>query len=56
MKYASKNPETNSYDGIFWNPPTPYKFKYDRSIKLKEPKIYEAYIGCAGSEPKTHTY
>ncbi len=44
------------FDGIFWNPPKKYKFKFDRPKRFGAPKIYETHIGMAGVEPAIHTF
>ncbi|TPX51806.1 1,4-alpha-glucan branching enzyme [Synchytrium endobioticum] len=44
------------YEGVFWNPPNPYKFKNASPPKPSNPKIYEAHVGIASPEPTVATY
>lgn len=60
INYSVQNHNSNTYDGIFWDPPSEecYEFKHP----WPEPRvdhaflIYEAHIGMAGPEPRVHTY
>lgn len=60
INYTVQNKDSNSYDGVFWNPPPDqcYQFKHP----WPEPRIdhafliYEVHIGMAGPEPRVHTY
>ncbi|KAH3757607.1 glycoside hydrolase family 13 protein [Pelomyxa schiedti] len=47
------------YDGVYWDPPNPYAWKYplpSRNSALDGPKIYECHIGMASIEPRVGTY
>lgn len=45
-----------NFDGVYWDPPEEYVFKYPHPPKPKTPRIYELHVGIAGPEPKVHTY
>ncbi|CCF59707.1 hypothetical protein KAFR_0H02980 [Kazachstania africana CBS 2517] len=48
-----------AYEGRFWNPPQPYKFKNSRpkfNEKLNSLRIYEAHVGISSPEPKVTSY
>ncbi|XP_049851511.1 LOW QUALITY PROTEIN: 1,4-alpha-glucan-branching enzyme-like [Schistocerca gregaria] len=44
------------YDGVFWDPPEKYEFKYERPAVPAGLRIYETHIGMAASEPRIGTY
>uniref|UniRef100_H2Z9R6 1,4-alpha-glucan branching enzyme n=1 Tax=Ciona savignyi TaxID=51511 RepID=H2Z9R6_CIOSA len=56
--YVKQSDNHGTYKWIFWNPPTEqvYHFKHQRPEKPKSPRIYEAHVGIASSEPKIASY
>lgn len=56
IRYAHQNPIDKSFDGAFWNPPSPYKFKHLGPKKPASLKIYEVHVGMSGIEERVHTY
>ena len=47
-KRIVQDPESKSFDGMIWNPPTSYKW-HDKGFKPKKPLyIYECHIGMSG--------
>jgi 1,4-alpha-glucan branching enzyme len=51
-----QNPENAHFDGVFWNPPTPYVFRAPSPTLACAPMIYECHIGMAGVDPRVHSY
>lgn len=57
IRRATQNlSESPIYNGIFWNPPEKYVFKYPIPVKPKTLKIYESHVGIASPEKKVATY
>ncbi|KAH0791248.1 1,4-alpha-glucan-branching enzyme [Histomonas meleagridis] len=58
INYTYQNPENFNFDGVFWNPPNPYKFKHPTPEPPRDSSllIYETHVGMAGVEPRLHTY
>ena len=44
------------YDGIFWNPPTPYEFIFPRPEIKESLKIYECHIGMSSEQGIVNSY
>lgn len=44
------------YDGVFWHPENPYKFKYSQPTQPKSFKVYEAHVGMSSIDPKVASY
>lgn len=57
-KRAVQNPETFSFDGQIWCPPSPYKWvsKKHPRITAEPLLIYESHVGMSGEEPKVSRY
>eukprot|EP01100_Stratorugosa_tubuloviscum_P001264 TRINITY_DN127_c0_g1_i1.p1 TRINITY_DN127_c0_g1~~TRINITY_DN127_c0_g1_i1.p1 ORF type:complete len:676 (-),score=254.14 TRINITY_DN127_c0_g1_i1:83-2110(-) len=47
---VKQEPKAIIYDGIFWNPPQKYEFKYKRPEKPSRLRIYETHVGMATEE------
>ncbi|KAJ8903996.1 hypothetical protein NDN08_000526 [Rhodosorus marinus] len=59
--FAVQNPETYLYDGVFWDPPTEWKYAWNSGTPthVKKPKslrIYECHVGMGSNDPKVGTY
>lgn len=44
------------YDGVYWDPPLPYKFKNSPPPKPTRLKIYESHVGIASPEQHVASY
>ena len=44
------------YEGIYWDPPEPYEFKYPRPEPPMSLRIYECHIGMSSEEGIINTY
>eukprot|EP00741_Cyanophora_paradoxa_P021974 tig00021432_g21211.t1 len=44
------------FDGVYWDPPQPYKWKAPRPPKPEHVRIYEAHVGMGTTECKVGTY
>lgn len=47
---------TETFQGVYWDPPQPYVFKHKSPPKPKSLRIYEAHIGIASPELKIASY
>lgn len=56
IRYAVRENNNPVLDGIFWNPPTTYTWKYDRPPKHSRLHIYEAHVGMASEKPEIGSY
>ena len=57
LNYVRQEPGNPTYDGVFWNPPEPYKLKHLRpKPKRGGLRIYEAHVGMATENPDIGTY
>eukprot|EP00300_Choanocystis_sp_HF-7_P001840 c11465_g1_i1.p1 GENE.c11465_g1_i1~~c11465_g1_i1.p1 ORF type:complete len:695 (+),score=145.00 c11465_g1_i1:46-2085(+) len=56
MHYCVQDKNTDLYDGVLWNPPSPYVFKNARPPKPKALRVYEAHIGISTQEERVGTY
>lgn len=56
IRRAEHNPESNLYEGIFWNPPVKYEFINPRPVTPRSLRIYEAHVGISSSEPKVASF
>lgn len=56
IRRAEYDPNTNLYEGIFWDPVDKYVFKNSRPSKPVSLRIYEVHIGISSPEPKIATY
>lgn len=54
--FATKQEGTNPMDGLFWDPPQPYKFTTTHPPRPKSLRIYEAHVGMSSEEGKVNTY
>jgi len=43
-------------DSVYWDPPTPYKWKNPIPPTPKDLRIYESHVGMSSEEPKVSTY
>jgi len=49
--------KTVLYDGIYWDPPTPYKWKFEHPTEYPiSHRIYECHVGMSSEEGKINTY
>uniref|UniRef100_A0A8C5PK98 1,4-alpha-glucan branching enzyme n=1 Tax=Leptobrachium leishanense TaxID=445787 RepID=A0A8C5PK98_9ANUR len=55
-KYVCRDPTSNIYDWIFWQPAQPYVSKHERPPRPKSIRIYESHVGIASPEGKIATY
>lgn len=45
------------YDGIFWDPPTKYEWKFEKpAVYPKSQRIYECHVGMSSEEGKVNSY
>ena len=44
------------FDGVFWNPPSPYNFSSERPKSQSSLKIYECHVGMSSEEGKVNSY
>jgi len=58
IKWATVEPGKMGakYDGIYWDPPTPYKWKNERPPRPQSLRIYETHVGMSSSDPKVASY
>eukprot|EP00922_Rhytidocystis_sp_ex-Travisia-forbesii_P043119 GHVS01064420.1.p1 GENE.GHVS01064420.1~~GHVS01064420.1.p1 ORF type:complete len:1234 (-),score=144.64 GHVS01064420.1:207-3854(-) len=56
-RLAWQNSDTLMFDGVLWNPPEPYRFKYPAPTSVHAGlKIYECHIGISQEEEKVGTF
>ncbi|MEP0844301.1 MAG: alpha amylase C-terminal domain-containing protein [Phycisphaerae bacterium] len=56
IRRAVYEPETNSYVGQYWNPPTPYQWRNPVPVLRGGLRIYEAHVGMATEQFRVGTY
>ncbi|CAK9050922.1 unnamed protein product [Durusdinium trenchii] len=57
-KLARQNLDVNVLNGVMWEPPPSarYRMRHARPHRPENLKIYEAHLGIAGREERTHSY
>ena len=56
-RYEEQNKDSNLFDGVFWNPEHPYKFKHEQpSLDFESLLIYECHVGMSSEEGKVSSY
>uniref|UniRef100_A0A915L7E3 Glycosyl hydrolase family 13 catalytic domain-containing protein n=1 Tax=Romanomermis culicivorax TaxID=13658 RepID=A0A915L7E3_ROMCU len=54
--YVNRTKENVIYHQIFYNPPNPYKFQFNRVKKPRALRIYECHVGISSWEGKVADY
>ena len=44
------------YDGVHWDPPTPYAWRHARPPRPAAPRVYEAHVGMSSAAPAVASY
>lgn len=55
-KYVNRTKENVVYHQIFYDPPQPYQFKFERVKKPRALRIYECHVGISSNEGKIADY
>ena len=52
-----QNKETVLYDGIYWDPPKAYEWKFEKPVEYPTSyRIYECHVGMSSEEGKVNSY
>jgi len=54
--YVVQPPDSVIYNHVFYNPPSPYQFKYRKPNPPSNLKIYECHVGISSPEYKVASY
>eukprot|EP01071_Lankesteria_metandrocarpae_P010223 Lankesteria_metandrocarpae@DN5312_c0_g1_i2.p1 len=55
-EYATLSDSNGFFDGVVWDPPTPFQFTQPRRPVPANPKIYEAHLGVSSSFEKVASF
>lgn len=56
IQRAEQNPDSNLFEGVFWNPEKKYEFINPQPTIPDTLKIYEAHVGIASNDEKISSY
>eukprot|EP00002_Diphylleia_rotans_P001391 TRINITY_DN10782_c0_g1_i1.p1 TRINITY_DN10782_c0_g1~~TRINITY_DN10782_c0_g1_i1.p1 ORF type:complete len:499 (+),score=71.59 TRINITY_DN10782_c0_g1_i1:43-1539(+) len=56
IRKTTQEPGRPYLDGVFWDPDTPFHWKYSKPPKPSSLRIYEAHIGMSSQSPKIASY